>query len=381
MPAVPSNCLSDTCSHNVVFRYRLNAQTDDKGCSAIFLIYCDGSQYGYKHNYDMKTQNHLLDNFIRALHRKIGKRSELVYFISETLNIERKAASRRLNKKVHFGIDEMEILSVKTGISIDSLMSSKKNPPFTLCSPMSINSMNILIEDIKKRLDNLNNLSGDDIECGSIFTFPPIEFLIPYKNLLKLAYFKWGYFHINSTEFSDFSSWNIPDKLFALNADITDAHSRLSHICYIWDPVCIWSLAKDINFFLSTNILDSKHAELLKNDLHTMLNDMEKLAGNGTYSYYNKQKKIEFFVSSIFLGGNFIYYVTNNKEYSAYRTSFLSSDKLNDIDQGVQVKAWIDSMKKISTPITQCGIKERKIFFNEQHAIVDTLIISSQHQS
>lgn len=321
----------------------------------------------------MEKQNRLLDNFINALHERINKRSELVRFISEVLNIEKGSVSRRLNKKVYFSIDEMGILSTKLGIPIDSLINKGKSFPFTLYPPMSANSMRVLIEDIRTKLENVNSICGEYIEYGSIFTFPPIEFLIPYKNLLKFSYFKWGYFHINSEEFSDFSSWNIPDELFSLNYDITNAYDKLSQVCYIWDPICLWALARDIKFFLSTNILDSKNAELLKDDLHKMLDDLERLAGSGISYYFDKQKKIEFFVSSIFLGGDYIYYIADNKEYSAFRTSFMNSDQLNNTEQGMQIKTWIDSMKKISTSITQCGIKERKIFFNEQHDIVDTI--------
>lgn len=323
-----------------------------------------------------EMENHLLNNFIGALHMKINKRSELVRFIAETLNIERKPASRRLNKKVYFSIDEMEILSMKLEIPIDSIVNGRKSFPFTLHPPMSIPSLEVLVEDIKAKLKNFNKLYGEHIESGSIFSFPPIEFIIPYKSLLKLAYFKWGYFHINSDDFSNYDSWDIPDELFALTPDIMNAYDRLSKVSYIWDPVCIWILVRDINFFLSTNIMDSKSAELLKNDLHAMLNGLEKLAGNGTSYYFNKQKDIEFFVSTIFLGGNFSCYTTDNKEYGSYRTSFMNSDQLNDVNPNMPVvKAWIDSMKKISTPITRCGIKERKIFFNEQHEIVGTIVI------
>lgn len=326
--------------------------------------------------YNMEIQNHLLDNFISALHEKIVKRSELVRFIAETLNIERRTASRRLNKKVYFSIDEIEILSIKLGISINAIMNGRNSFPFTLRPPMSINSMDVLIEDMKVKLKNLNKLCGECIESGSIFSFPPLEFLIPYTNLLKLAYFKWGYFHIDSGDFSDYASWNIPDELLAISTDIMNAYDRLSKVSYIWDPICIWILVRDINFFLSTNIMDRKNAEILKDNLHAMLNDLEKLAGSGTSCHFNKQKEVEFFVSTIFLGGNFTYYVTDNKEYGAYRTSFINSDSLNDVNQDMYVKAWIDSMKKISTPITRCGIKERKIFFNEQHNIVDTIVLS-----
>jgi len=40
----------------------------------------------------------------------------------------------------------------------------------------------------------------------------------------------------------------------------------------------------------------------------------------------------------------------------------------------IKIREWINSMKKLCTLISDSGIRERRMFFNDQHEVVDKLL-------
>lgn len=317
-----------------------------------------------------------LDNFIDVLSQKIDKRSQLVSFISEALNIERDSASRRLNQKVAFSVEEVSILSVKLGISLDSMLIGAKehfrSPPFSVHAPMRLQSIDILATKIESDLQILDNMCNEPAEFGFIFIYPPIEFFIPYKNLLKFTYFKWGYYHTNSLDFHNYSMWKIPQNLLRLNDKIVNIYNKWEKILYIWDISAIWSFVKDVTYFHSIGFLNANETETIKNELDDMLYGMEKMI-IGADSDSTQSRNIEMYVSSVHMGANFSYYISKKLFYNTFHTYFAGTNYNDDYQTTVQLRDWMNSMKKVCSLISGSGARERKLFFNEQHEIVDTI--------
>jgi len=323
----------------------------------------------------MMAEDDLLDIFINTLYKKINTRSELVHFIADTLMIEKVSASRRLNKKVYFSINEMGILSRRLGISLDSLLLNDNQfsftAPYRLISPMSYKSINSLV----KKIETIRNQLNDLYEYGAFFSFPPIEFLAPYPNLSKFAYFKWGYYHVNSDEFSKFSLWKMPDEIIQINSWIMDIYNKLEKVLYIWDISTICDFVRDINYMHSIYLLDERDIKHLKNELHEMLNSIEQVADGYGTSGLLKPEKIELYVSNVHSGADYSYFISSDKGYCNFRNFFIESNYSDDYNSCIQIRQWMNSLKKVSTLISESGIRERKIFFKEQHSIVDTLEI------
>lgn len=324
----------------------------------------------------MINQPDLLDAFIKALSKKITKKSELVNFVANSLKIEKESASRRLNKKVYFTVSEMGMLAAKLGISIDGILKHKyaytSPPAYALHPPKSVSSIDGLISGIETDLKLLKGVLNEITEYGLIFNSLPLEFIIPYSNLLKFGYFKWGYYYIGSEEYNNFSTWQVPNKLLSFNDDILDMYKKIQNITYIWDVTSIWCLAKDIEYFSNLRALNEEDVKLIKFDLHKMLHDIEKVSGGTDINHINSNK-IQIYLSTIHLGTQYSYYFSGNKCYSSFHTFFTSSSYSDDYDTCVQLRDWVNSMKKVCNLISNSGAKERKIFFEEQHKIVDNI--------
>ncbi|MDR0427945.1 MAG: hypothetical protein LBH12_05010, partial [Dysgonamonadaceae bacterium] len=176
----------------------------------------------------------LLDMFIDTLSQKIDKKSDLVNFIVDSLNIEKESVYRRLNKKVSFSISEMGILASKLGISIDGMLKYQKKytspRAYTLSLPKSIHSIDTLINWIEDDVKILHDISKEPVEFETTFHDLPLEFVIPYNNLLKFSYFKWAYYYLKSNDYRDFSSWQMPPKLISAGNMIIDEYTKWNSI-------------------------------------------------------------------------------------------------------------------------------------------------------
>jgi len=319
-----------------------------------------------------------LNKFINALHQKIKKRSYLVSFISETLEIERESASRRLNRSVNFTIEEMGTLALKLGISLDGLLYSNGEhfhfPSFVMHSPMELDSIDSLAFKIESDLDNLSNIIlSEPSEYGAMFTYPPLEFLLSYNYLLKFSYFKWGYYYTSSSHFNNYTTWEIPKKLLKLNERLLYLISKLEKVFYIWDNSVIWSYVNDIVYFASIGSLNKDDIKQIKAELHTMLYQFEEMLKNNN-SVLQGPKEIEIYITDVNLGAAFSYLMSKNKRCSSFYTYFIGADFNDDYSTTTQLHDWMNSMKKICTLISGSGVRERRNFFNQQHRIVDAMI-------
>lgn len=318
----------------------------------------------------------LSNKFINALKEKINKRSQLVSFISETLEIERESASRRLNKSVNFTIEEMGILALKLGISLDGLLYSNGEhfhfPSFVMHSPMELESINSLVLKVESDMESLDRiLISGPAEYGAMFTYPPLEFLLQYGFLLKFTYFKWGYYYTSSSHFDNYATWEIPKKLLKLNDRLVGIISKLERVFYIWDNCVIWSFVNDIIYFASIGSLNEEDVKQIKAELHNMLYNFEEMLKNN--SVLQGPKEIDIYIADVNLGAGFSYLVSENNWCSSFYTYFVGADFSNDYSTTMQLRQWMNSMKKICTLISGSGVRERKNFFNQQHKIVDII--------
>lgn len=318
------------------------------------------------------------NKFINALHQKIKKRSQLVSFISETLEIERESASRRLNRSVNFTIEEMGTLALKLGISLDGLIYSDGEhfhfPSFVMHSPMELDSINSLKFKIESDMESLSKIIlSEPAEYGCMFTYPPLEFLLPYSNLLKFSYFKWGYYYTSSSQFNNYTTWEIPKNLLKLNERLLYIISKLEKVFYIWDNSVIWSFVNDIVYFASIGSLNKDDIKQIKAELHTMLYQFEETLKSNKMILQGP-KEIDIYIADVNLGAGFSYLLSKNNRCSSFYTYFIGADFNDDYSTTTQLHEWMNSMKKICTLISGSGVRERRNFFNQQHRIVDAMI-------
>lgn len=324
----------------------------------------------------MKNRIHLLDDFRDILRIRIPCRAELVRQVAEILNVERESVSRRLNGNVNFSVDEVGKLAKELDISLDSLLTKNKQlhwRRYILEKPSSATSLDEMAERIEQHLDRYDEIRAKKSEFGFLYTTPPIDLFISYPYLSKFMLFKWGHYYIDSSDFYDYVSWQTPERFTRIKVRFIKRPFDDGKIINIWDDAMIWTLCREIQNFYIMHTLLKEHVDYIRNEMHEMLSAHEAFVRKDTMGPENKLR-YSFYISNIHIGLNCWYHMSD-KEYMSYiHSNFIRTDISNNPEGCLAIRDWILSLRKISSLLSGTGQKERRIFYEEQHKIIDLLL-------
>lgn len=103
-----------------------------------------------------------------------------------------------------------------------------------------------------------------------------------------------------------------------------------------------------------------------------MLYGLEEIAG-GIRPKNPTGENVNFYITSLNIGLTGIYIHVEQMYISLFSTYFFHSNASRDEITGEKVKQWVESLKKVSAPISGGGEKERRLFFEEQHQIINQI--------
>lgn len=319
----------------------------------------------------------LHENFIKSLHEKIPNKKELVDIVSDILRIEKEPASRRLNGRVLFSVQEMGILADELGIVIDSLLHPNKKfqwMPFQLESPFSADSVEDMGDILEQLLACMEEVTQKTVTLGSIFYMLPIELYVNHPHLMKFMFFKRGHYFVRTEEFNNFSDWALPEKFANLKKRVSKIKSKIENALYIWDESLIWKLVAEINYFHKLQVINTEDRDLIRDDLRAMLHQLEVCLRGKFRTGSAPNMNLDFYVSHINIGINSLYSFSEQKQMSFVQTSFSFSHTDSSYENCLKIKEWVDSFKKISVLISGSGGLERRLFFKKQHQIIDLFL-------
>lgn len=316
------------------------------------------------------------DEFIEALRDRIPRRPDLVREVAEILKIEKEPASRRLNGMVNFSIDEMAVLARTLNMSIDPMIhrgDDMLSIPQIFELPWKQGSMDSLADMIDEHVAAGYKICTENTEFGMVAGSLPIEFFMHHEPLMKFFLFKWGHFFIGSSEFNDYASWEIPPRFYKIKEKVRKHCVAHGKVLYIWDDALIWVLVRELKYLSVMHVIDAENKEVLRKELHTMLSAHETWL-KGLDDSGSEDVDITFYISSIQLGVNGWHLASSRGHVAFFETHFTRTNLLTDRDSCNKVKEWINALKKVSYMVSGSGHKERRLFFEEQHKIVDLFL-------
>lgn len=325
----------------------------------------------------MVNKTDLHDEFINELGKRFPKKIDLVNYLQDTLKFEKENIYRRLSGKVNFSVREMGIIAKSLDMSVDSIMYKRENIqwlPFMLESPLKIHSMDMLADIVDHNFSRLQHMTRDEPgESGNIYSSLPLEFFVSCPMIMKFMFFKWGNYFVRSDEYSNFSEWELPERIssiMARHSDIYNFHKSF----YIWDSSMIWTLVREIDTFHKMNIITAEEKEGIKEELKELLSRLEKIL-NGTYTpAIPLSTEMDFYVSSMHVGLTSCYYHAGDKHLAMLQTNF-SFSKIENSSEGFEkIKEWIESFRDISTLLSRSGRVERRLFFDTQYKTIDQIL-------
>jgi len=309
---------------------------------------------------------------IDAVRLRAPEKGNAANLLMEILPIGKEAVYRRLRGEIPFTLQEAVTICKKLEISLDFLMGIKQkdNYTFHLNAIFLENSMSQLHKLMNEIIDSVNHVKMDPDSINyRVHNSIPHDFLFRYDSLTKVFLYSLFYQLYPYTTPRNLSEIKIPESVSALLRESTIVIEQINSIV-ILDKYSFSLFADTINYYRELNMISEEDILAIKEELHLLINEMEKYTVIGESSY---GKKISVFLSQKSFDCSYTYMKGRGMEACSvrlYGLDYLSCDNAKVCEAH---KRWIDSLMRFSTLISVSGEMHRNEYFSNQRRIVDSL--------
>ena len=320
-------------------------------------------------------QDFLFKNLIETLQDRIPQRGQLAEVLTEVLGIEKEAVYRRLRGSVPFSFQEIHTIALHFGLSLDSIAenvspNSRQLQVITVELSEPQEKYFKRIEDFTTSIDSLKD--DPDSESGAIGSIIPSSICVNYEYIYKFYILQWVHQFGNLQTMQTYAEISVPERLQQLNRDFIESLRNTPKSVYIFDRSFIKYFINDVRFFYDIRQLSKEDVLLLKEELHLLIDDLERYANKGCFETGNK---VEIYLANVHIDGNYNYIDASSFKLTMIR-SFAFTDSYS-YDEAVfrNMKIWLDFLKRTSTLISEGNMAERIRFFEEQRGLVDSMVL------
>lgn len=316
----------------------------------------------------------LHDKFLEILKERIPERGKAATFLMDVLYIEKEAAYRRLRREVPFTFAEVAILSKKLNISLDSLLEVMPTYRGQIYHMYGQNYFKLTEIDYKMSRDYIATIkaAGQNAysEFGFAYSIIPMHFSLRYQAIFRLYMLKWMYQFGAPGSISSYAEIEIPNLLREFHQQYLHEVQNIKYTYFVWDKQLLNYIVSDIKYFNSIHIISDEDVALIKEDLISFLNDLERLTQVGAYDTGNK---VEIYVSNLNFETTYSYLLSDNVNLSMISTFMLSSATSIELEACEHMRMWVQALKRTSTLISGCSELDRHTFFKKQRDYLDKI--------
>lgn len=321
----------------------------------------------------MKDQLH--NDLLGAIKARVPSGTNVANLLTDILCIGKEAAYRRLRGEVPFTLQEIALISNAMDISIDSIIGqndSIKSKPFQLKLTQYVNSTEAdfaQMEEYIAILKGSRHVPGRRKATSSnIF---PDSVYFNYPSITKFYLLRWHYQWEGLENVKSLDDIYISPRLNDVFKRYVEESRLIPETNYIWDNLIFYYLVNDIKCYAQVNFITKEDVTALKEDLLILIDDMEELATKGRYDVGGK---VNIYLSAVNFESSYTCLHIDNF-YLSYVKSFTLNSVVS-LDKTVyeRLRKWIDSLKRLSTLISESGEIQRVQFFKEQRELVHTLV-------
>ena len=315
----------------------------------------------------------LFKNLIEILQNRVPQRGKLADMLAELLGLEKEAVYRRLRGSVPFSFHEVHEIALSMGFSLDTIAESIS--PFT--RQMAVLAIDFFdpkehdYEMLEGFIANIQRLKEDpDSESGSIGSIIPSSLCVVYEYIYKFYLFKWSHQFGDPGKIKTYAEANPPERIKQINRDFVDALQSSHRSVYVLDRRFIEYFVNDIRFFTDVRLITKNDVILLKENLHSLINNMERYAVSG---HFDSGNDVDIFLANVHFDANYNYIDATTFKLTLMR-SFTFSDSYSFDEEVFQnMKNWLNFLKRTSTIISRGNVTERIRFFERQKKFINML--------
>ena len=301
---------------------------------------------------------------------KIPPQVKPIDYLMRSLDISRESVYRRIRGDISFTLEEMVILSIDLGFSIDELTLKDMHSRmfFDVHVSHDQNPSDIYVSMIEQYFQSIFDAPHEkEIETIMITNHVPCRFIVFFNHLLKFTYYRWMHQHLESSLKYCYSDVVMPEKLIYLQQKIIHNFKKFRNNTLILDSNFFQNLILEIQYYYKRKLINDNELALIKEDLLRLINMIESIAQNG---YFDYESKYDFYLSSLHVESTSQIIRYDNQMKLRFHINSTEPITITNVNLCIMHKKWLDSMRKYSTLISQSNeILQAKYFFKQRSLI------------
>ncbi len=315
------------------------------------------------------------DKLVDSIRFHTSNNENPVDTLIKIIPLSKEAAYRRLRGEIQFTLAEAVRISEKLGISLDNLIGIDKKSHYIFhikqfFAGEPLENYYDLLQTVYQRYKLVQTDPDSLFYIAGNMLFP--TFYFKYPNLSQYAFFKWFYQSYQDNNINTkLRDVIVPGKISSIQQKICKA-SMLVNSYFIVGNDIISVLANDIRYFVSIDMVSPEECAVLKKEILSMLDDMEKTTINAIFPATEKSAFI--YISNAYFDGNYSYMSSTN--FQASTIYLYGVNQLNCIDPAIceNQKLWLESLIAHSSLISGSGRLYATDFFSHQRELVNTML-------
>ena len=320
----------------------------------------------------MNKQLH--NSLIAAIRERVPKGKNMAGYLAETLSLGKESVYRRLRGEIYFTFEEISILSIKLGFSVDTIIGTKQNENalFNIHMLQDLNPLEIYMTKMLAYGRMFREQSERDSKARvflSVNTLP-YYFHIRYENLSRLRLYKWLHQNQRIGTNDKFADFQLSEEISQTHKIFAEDIRTVKDVTIIMDNNIFWSAAKDIEYFMKRGLVSEDEVQVLQRELLAIVDRLEAVSNGGLCDY---GIKTNLYVSSVDLEASYLSFESNDFQFAQVRVFSISAiDSHHERLCRIQ-REWIESLKKYSVLISQSGEMQRFEYLNRQRGYINKI--------
>lgn len=313
------------------------------------------------------------DNFIDILYKKYPKKTQLTQALIDLLLIEREAVYRRLRKDVIFPVHEVVKIASAWNLSLDEITGvDSEHIPFKMRKMNYVDPTDDESNFLRVVIAGINYCrSFPSTEFMDICNKLPRQLSAGFEYLNQFYLFKWRYQYGTEKETLPYSQTVISEEKRRITSEYYAAIKNVPNTNFIFDRMLFDYLVGDIRYFYSIRLITEEEKQLIKKDLHNMLEYLLDVASMGYYP--ETRNKVNIYISQLNVDTNYNYVFTPEANicfvhaFEKYEIFTFNTEMVTNF------RNWMQLKKKSSIQISEVDERSRVEYFTKQHQLIDSL--------
>ncbi len=326
------------------------------------------------------TYHDIQITFLNLIKKSMPDNLSLADEIADILDISKDSAYRRLRGETTLSLSEIQKLSVRFGVSIDTLLNTSSDS--VSFQYRSIDNVTYTFEDyLTSILDNLRTINKFEV-AEMIFLakdVPPFHhFQFPILGEFKC--FFWLKTILNHPKYADFSYARgiVPKEYINLGLRTWDEYIKTPSV-EVWSFETINITLRQIEFYYDCGLYDNKEdALILADEVEKLLRHIKAEAAVGKKFYYGDEESgidgtFQMYSNEVNIADTTIFF-----KMGETKITYLTHNNLNILTTTNKkfcegTESYIKNILRKSSLISSSSEKERNKFFNRLLKKVDKL--------